>query len=148
VAGADVTVRTTPYDLGAARWYRTRETLTDEELTAIRGHDAILLGGVGDPGVPCGVLERGLLLRARFELDHYVNLHTPRLVPGVATPVADPGEVDFVVGGEGAEGPYVRNGGAIRVGTRHVVASELSGNTAFGVERVVRDAFARAAARP
>jgi 3-isopropylmalate dehydrogenase len=144
----DVTVRTTPYDLGAARWHRTGETLTDEDLAAIRGHDAILLGAVGDPGVPSGVLERGLLLRLRFELDHYVNLRPSRLYPGVATPLADPGEIDFVVVREGTEGPYVGNGGAIRVGTPHEVANEVSVNTAFGVERVVRDAFARAAARP
>lgn len=144
----DVTVRTTPYDLGAARWHRTGETLTDEDLAAIRQHDAILLGAVGDPGVPSGVLERGLLLRLRFELDHYVNLRPSKLFPGVATPLADPGEIDFVVVREGTEGPYVGNGGAIRVGTPHEVANEVSVNTAFGVERVVRDAFARAAARP
>ncbi|MBD8063786.1 3-isopropylmalate dehydrogenase [Oceanitalea stevensii] len=144
----DVTVRTTPYDLGAARWHRTGETLTDEDLAAIRQHDAILLGAVGDPGVPSGVLERGLLLRLRFELDHYVNLRPSKLFPGVSTPLAEPGEIDFVVVREGTEGPYVGNGGAIRVGTPHEVANEVSVNTAFGVERVVRDAFARAAARP
>lgn len=148
LSGQDVTVRTTPYDLGAARWHRTGETLTDEDLAAIKQHDAILLGAVGDPSVPSGVLERGLLLRLRFELDHYVNLRPSRLFPGVATPLADPGEVDFVVVREGTEGPYVGNGGAIRVGTPHEVANEVSVNTAFGVERVVRDAFARAAARP
>ncbi|PYF96726.1 3-isopropylmalate dehydrogenase [Georgenia satyanarayanai] len=144
----DVTVRTTPYDLGAARWHRTGETLTDEDLAAIRQHDAILLGAVGDPGVPSGVLERGLLLRLRFELDHYVNLRPSKLFPGVVTPLGDPGEIDFVVVREGTEGPYVGNGGAIRVGTPHEVANEVSVNTAFGVERVVRDAFSRAAARP
>ncbi len=148
LSGQDVTVRTTPYDLGAARWHRTGETLTDEDLAAIRQHDAILLGAVGDPSVPSGVLERGLLLRLRFELDHYVNLRPSRLFPGVPTPLADLGEIDFVVVREGTEGPYVGNGGAIRVGTPHEVANEVSVNTAFGVERVVRDAFARAAARP
>ncbi len=146
--GQDVTVRTTPYDLGAARWHRTGETLTDEDLAAIRQHDAILLGAVGDPSVPSGVLERGLLLRLRFALDHYVNLRPSRLFPNVTSPLAEPGEVDFVVVREGTEGPYVGNGGAIRVGTPHEVANEVSVNTAFGVERVVRDAFARAAARP
>ncbi|WP_413450720.1 3-isopropylmalate dehydrogenase [Georgenia phoenicis] len=144
----DVTVRTTPYDLGAARWHRTGESLTDEDLSAIRQHDAILLGAVGDPSVPSGVLERGLLLRLRFELDHYVNLRPSKLFPGVPTPLGEPGEIDFVVVREGTEGPYVGNGGAIRVGTPHEVANEVSVNTAFGVERVVRDAFARAAARP
>ena len=95
-----------------------------------------------------GILERGLLLRLRFELDHYVNLRPSRIFPGVTSPLADPGEVDFVVVREGTEGPYTGNGGALRVGTPAEVATEVSVNTAFGVERVVRDAFARAAARP
>jgi 3-isopropylmalate dehydrogenase len=148
LAGSDVTVSTSELDLGARRWHATGETLTDADLATVREHDAILLGAIGDPGVPSGVLERGLLLRLRFELDHYVNLRPARLYPGVRSPLADPGEVDFVVVREGTEGPYVGNGGAIRVGTPHEVANEVSVNTAFGVERVVRDAFARAAARP
>ena len=148
LVGSDVTVSTTELDLGARRWHATGETLTDEDLATVREHDAILLGAIGDPGVPSGVLERGLLLRLRFELDHYVNLRPARLYPGVRSPLAEPGEVDFVVVREGTEGPYVGNGGAIRVGTPHEVANEVSVNTAFGVERVVRDAFARAAARP
>ncbi|MFZ5870552.1 MAG: 3-isopropylmalate dehydrogenase [Actinomycetota bacterium] len=141
-------VETTEYDLGARRWHRTGETLPDAALAEIRDHDAILLGAVGDPGVPSGVLERGLLLRLRFELDHYVNLRPARLFPGVVSPLADPGEVDFVVVREGTEGPYTGNGGALRVGTPQEIATEVSVNTAFGVERVVRDAFARAQARP
>ncbi|KGM14397.1 3-isopropylmalate dehydrogenase [Cellulomonas bogoriensis] len=148
VAGSGVEITTTELDLGARRWHATGETLTDQDLATVREHDAILLGAIGDPGVPSGVLERGLLLRLRFELDHYVNLRPARLFPGVRSPLADPGEVDFVVVREGTEGPYVGNGGAIRVGTPHEVANEVSVNTAFGVERVVRDAFARAAARP
>nr|WP_297422926.1 3-isopropylmalate dehydrogenase [uncultured Actinotalea sp.] len=148
LAGRDVEVTTTELDLGARRWHATGETLTDEDLATIRRHDAILLGAIGDPGVPSGVLERGLLLRLRFELDHYVNLRPGRLYPGVRSPLAEPGEIDFVVVREGTEGPYVGNGGAIRVGTPHEVANEVSVNTAFGVERVVRDAFARAQARP
>jgi 3-isopropylmalate dehydrogenase len=148
VAGSDVSIATTELDLGAQRWHATGETLTDEDLATIRRHDAILLGAIGDPTVPSGVLERGLLLRLRFELDHYVNLRPGRLYPGVRSPLADPGEIDFVVVREGTEGPYVGNGGAIRVGTPHEVANEVSVNTAFGVERVVRDAFARAQARP
>ncbi|MCU1431138.1 MAG: leuB [Actinotalea sp.] len=148
VAGSDVTIATTELDLGARRWHATGETLTDTDLATVREHDAILLGAIGDPGVPSGVLERGLLLRLRFELDHYVNLRPARLYPGVRSPLADPGDVDFVVVREGTEGPYVGNGGAIRVGTPHEVANEVSVNTAFGVERVVRDAFARASARP
>jgi 3-isopropylmalate dehydrogenase len=121
-------------------------------LAEIRDQDAILLGAVGgkpgDPSLPPGLLERGLLLRLRFELDHYVNLRPSRIYPGVTSPLADPGEVDFVVVREGTEGPYTGNGGAVRVGTPHEVATEVSLNTAFGVERVVRDAFARAARRP
>ncbi len=147
LAGSGRSVTTTEFDLGARRWHATGETLTDADLAAVREHDAILLGAIGDPGVPSGVLERGLLLRLRFALDHYVNLRPARLYPGVRSPLADPGEVDFVVVREGTEGPYVGNGGAIRVGTPQEVANEVSVNTAFGVERVVRDAFARAAAR-
>ncbi len=148
VTDGEAVIDTTTYDLGARRWHATGETLPESVLDEIRGHDAILLGAVGDPSVPSGVLERGLLLRLRFELDHYVNLRPGRLYPGVRSPLADPGEVDFVVVREGTEGPYVGNGGAIRVGTPHEVATEVSLNTAFGVERVVRDAFRRAAVRP
>ena len=151
-AAHDVMVDSTEYDLGARRWHATGETLPDSVLEEVRGHDAILLGAVGDPSVPSGVLERGLLLKLRFALDHYVNLRPSRLYPGVPTPLAESvtgrGEIDFVVVREGTEGPYVGNGGAIRVGTPHELATEVSINTAFGVERVVRDAFARAQARP
>ncbi|WP_293780917.1 3-isopropylmalate dehydrogenase [uncultured Aeromicrobium sp.] len=143
-----VTFERTDYDLGARRWHATGETLPDSVLEEIRQHDAILLGAVGDPSVPSGVLERGLLLKLRFELDHYVNLRPSKLFSGVATPLANPGDIDFIVVREGTEGPYVGNGGAIRVGTPQEVATEVSLNTAFGVERVVRDAFARAQARP
>jgi 3-isopropylmalate dehydrogenase len=136
------------YDLGAARWHRTGETLPDSVLDEIRGHDAILLGAVGDPSVPSGVLERGLLLRLRFELDHYVNLRPAKLYDGVATPLAGSPAIDFVVYREGTEGPYVGNGGALRRGTPNEVATEVSLNTAFGVERVVRAAFERAQSRP
>ena len=148
LSGSGSTVTTTDFDLGARRWHATGETLTDTDLEAIRSHDAILLGAIGDPSVPSGVLERGLLLKLRFALDHYVNLRPAKLYPGVVSPLANPGDVDFVVVREGTEGPYVGNGGAIRVGTPHEIANEVSVNTAFGVERVVRDAFARAAARP
>ncbi len=138
----------TEYDLGARRWHASGETLPDSVLEEIRGHDAILLGAIGDPSVPSGVLERGLLLRLRFELDQYVNLRPGRLYPGVRTPLAAPGDIDFIVVREGTEGPYTGNGGALRVGTPHEVATEVSVNTAYGVERVVRDAFVRAQARP
>ncbi len=141
-------VQATHYDLGAARWHRTGETLPDSVLEELRGHDAILLGAVGDPSVPSGVLERGLLLRLRFALDHHVNLRPAKLYPGVATPLAGQPPIDFVVVREGTEGPYAGNGGVLRKGTEHEIATEVSVNTAFGVERVVRDAFGRAQARP
>ena len=151
-AGADVAFERTPFSLGAARYLETGDVLTDDDLAAIRGHDAILLGAVGgvpgDPRLAGANIERGLLLKLRFELDHYVNLRPSVLYPGVASPLADPGEVDFVVVREGTEGPYVGNGGAIRVGTPAEVANEVSVNTAYGVERVVRYAFAAASARP
>jgi 3-isopropylmalate dehydrogenase len=152
VAGAEVKFEHTRYDLGAERYLTTGEVLPDSVLAEIKDHDAILLGAVGgkpgDPNLPPGILERGLLLRLRFELDHYVNLRPSRIFPGARSPLSAPGEVDFVVVREGTEGPYVGNGGALRVGTPAEVATEVSVNTAFGVERVVRDAFARAAKRP
>ena len=150
VAGRhDVTFARTHYDLGAQRWHATGETLPDSVLDEIRGHDAIVLGAVGDPSVPSGVLERGLLLKLRFELDHHVNLRPVRLYPGVPTPLAGktPSDIDMVVVREGTEGPYAGSGGVLRQGTQHEVATEESLNTAFGVERVVRDAFARAGRR-
>ncbi len=139
-------VERTDYDLGARAYARTGEALPDSVLGELRGHDAILLGAIGDPSVPPGVLERGLLLRLRFALDHHVNLRPVRLFPGVSSPVGDK-PVDMVVVREGTEGPYVGNGGRLREGTPHEVATEVSLNTAYGVERVVRDAFTRAQAR-
>jgi 3-isopropylmalate dehydrogenase len=154
-AGAGVKFEPTRYDLGAERYLATGEVLPDSVLAEIKQHDAILLGAVGgkpgDPNLPPGILERGLLLRLRFELDHYVNLRPSRIYPGASSPlrpeVTQAGEVDFVVVREGTEGPYVGNGGALRVGTPHEIATEVSVNTAFGVERVVRDAFTRASKR-
>src|SRR4051812_15865369 len=150
VPSYDAKVVPTEYDLGARRWHATQETLPDTVLEEIREHDAILLGAVGDPTVPSGVLERGLLLKLRFALDHHVNLRPVRLYPGVSTPLAGkgPDDIDMVVVREGTEGPYAGAGGVLRGGTPHEVASEESLNTAYGVERVVRDAFRRAAARP
>ncbi|WP_007516339.1 3-isopropylmalate dehydrogenase [Pseudofrankia saprophytica] len=141
-------VETTEYDLGARRWRETGETLPDSVLGELRGHDAILLGAVGDPGVPSGVLERGLLLRLRFELDHHVNLRPVKLYPGVTSPLAGDPTIDMVVVREGTEGPYAGAGGVLRKGTPQEIATEESINTRFGVERVVRDAFRRAQRRP
>lgn len=147
----DLVIESTEFSLGAARYLATGDVLTDADLAAIRAHDAILLGAVGgvpgDPRLAGANIERGLLLKLRFELDHYVNLRPTVLYPGVASPLAAPGEVDFVVVREGTEGPYVGNGGAIRQGTPHEVANEVSVNTAYGVERVVRYAFELAAKR-
>ena len=146
-AGSGLTVNKTHFDLGAARYHRTGEVLTDEDLAAIKAKDVILLGAVGDPSMPSGVLERGLLLKLRFDLDQYVNLRPSKYYEGVPTPLANPGDIDFVVVREGTEGLYCGNGGAIRVDTPHEIATEVSVNTAFGVERVVRFAFEQAAAR-
>src|SRR5262249_51923106 len=140
-------VEKTSYDLGARRFHATGELLPDSALAELREHDAILLGAIGDPSVPSGVLERGLLLRLRFELDHHVNLRPGRLYPGISSPLAGDPDIDFVVVREGTEGPYTGNGGAIRVGTLHEVATEVSVNTAFGVRRVVQYAFDRARRR-
>ncbi|MBT1189039.1 3-isopropylmalate dehydrogenase [Streptomyces sp. CJ_13] len=144
----DVKLETKEYDLGAQRWHRTGETLPDAELEALRHHDAILLGAIGDPSVPSGVLERGLLLKLRFAFDHFINLRPSKLFPNTATPLAGRPEIDFVVVREGTEGPYTGNGGSLRTGTPAEVATEVSLNTAYGVERVVRDAYERANARP
>ena len=140
----------TSYDLGARRWHATGEVLPDSVLEELRGHDAILLGAVGDPGVPSGILERGLLLRLRFALDHYVNLRPVRLYPGVVSPLAGirAEDIDLVVVREGTEGAYAGAGGTLRQGTGQEIATEESINTRYGVDRVVRDAFRRAARRP
>ena len=152
VGAAGPKVTTTEYDLGATRWHATGETLPESVLDELKQHDAILLGAIGDPTVPSGVLERGVLLPLRFAMEHYVNLRPAKLYPGVQSPLAvervAPNGIDFVVVREGTEGPYVGNGGSLRTGTPHEIATEVSVNTRFGVERVVRDAFARAQARP
>ncbi|MEV7470322.1 3-isopropylmalate dehydrogenase [Streptomyces kronopolitis] len=144
----DVKLETKEYDLGARRWHATGETLPDAELESLKQHDAILLGAIGDPSVPSGVLERGLLLKLRFAFDHFVNLRPSKLFANTSTPLAGRPEIDFVVVREGTEGPYTGNGGSLRTGTPAEVATEVSLNTAYGVERVVRDAYERANARP
>ena len=137
----------TRYELGAAQYHRTGQVLPDWVIDDLRQHDAILLGAVGDPSVPPGLLERGLLLKLRFELDHHVNLRPVKLYPGVVGPLAGDKPIDMVVIREGTEGPYVGNGGTLRPRTKHEVATEVSLNTAFGVERVVREGFRRAMER-
>lgn len=152
VAAEGVTLEQTHYKLGAQHWLETGETLPDEVLEDLRTRDAILFGAVGaapgDTRIPSGIIEREMLLKLRFSLDHYVNLRPSRLYGTVGSPLANPGEIDFIVVREGTEGPYVGNGGTLRGGTPQEVATEVSLNTAHGVERVVRDAFRRASERP
>jgi 3-isopropylmalate dehydrogenase len=148
-AAGDSTIQTQNYDLGAARYLATGEALPESVLQELKKFDAILLGAVGDPRVPPGPLERGLLLKLRFELDHYVNLRPVKLYPGVTGPLAGKTDkdIDMVVVREGTEGAYVGSGGVMRKGTLQEVATEESLNTAFGAERVIRDAFKRAQKR-
>ncbi len=137
----------TEYDLGASYWHRTGETLPDSVLAELAKADVILLGAVGDPTVPSGVLERGLLLKLRFAFDHFINLRPARLFPGVKSPLAGVNEIDFVVVREGTEGPYVGAGGVLAEGTENEIATEESLNTRRGAERVIRNAFERASKR-
>ncbi|RIJ19517.1 3-isopropylmalate dehydrogenase, partial [Clavibacter michiganensis subsp. insidiosus] len=147
----DVSLDTTQYPFGAGHYLETGEILTDSDLAALAQHDAILLGAVGgdprDARLAGGIIERGLLLKLRFAFDHYINLRPTTLLPGVVSPLAAPGEVDFVVVREGTEGPYAGNGGVLRRGTEHEIATEVSVNTAHGVERTVRFAFELASTR-
>lgn len=145
----DLGVTTVEYDLGARRYHRTGETLPDSVLEELRGFDAILLGAIGDPSVPPGILERGVLLPLRFALDHHVNYRPVRLYPGIESPLVGkgPDEIDFVVFREGTEGPYVGAGGVLRRDTPFEVATEESLNTAYGAERIIREAFHRAMRR-
>ena len=144
-------VQETTYALGARHYLETGEILSDETLTTLSAHDAILLGAVGgdprDPKLQGGIIERGLLLKLRFAFDHYVNLRPTVLLPGVESPLSNPGVIDFVVVREGTEGPYVGNGGSLRTGTPEEIATEVSVNTAHGVQRVVRFAFDTAMSR-
>jgi 3-isopropylmalate dehydrogenase len=142
VAAAGVQLDVTNFDLGGSRYLRDGEILSDATLDQLRAHDAILLGAVGTPDVPPGVIERGLLLKMRFELDLYINQRPFKgTAPGHTTPH------DFVVVRENTEGPYVGEGGVLRKGTPNEVATQGSVNTAKGVERCVRYAFELAAAR-
>ncbi|MDO4821092.1 MAG: 3-isopropylmalate dehydrogenase [Rothia sp. (in: high G+C Gram-positive bacteria)] len=147
----NITVTSTEYPLGAEHWLATGQTLTEETKTALAQHDAILFGAVGaDPrssAVPSGLIEREILLNLRFSFDHYINLRPSRLFPGAVSPLSNPGDIDFVVVREGTEGPYAGNGGVLRAGTDAEIATEVSVNTAYGIERLVRYAFELAASR-
>ena len=142
---AGVTLEKTSYPLGAEHWLETGEVLNEDTMERLRSHDAILFGAVGaapnDKRIPSGILERDLLLKLRFGFDHYINLRPAVLYPGATSPLSDPGEIDFVVVREGTEGLYVGNGGTLRTGTEHEIATEVSVNTAHGVRRLVRYAF-------
>jgi len=140
---AGVDLDTTDYDLGGARYLRDGEILSDETLEELRAFDCILLGAVGTPDVPPGVIERGLLLKMRFELDLYVNQR-----PFVGTAPGASAPHDFVVIRENTEGPYTGEGGVLRQGTPHEVATQGSVNTRLGVERCIRYAFELAQSRP
>ena len=143
-----LTFAKTEYELGAKYWHKTGETLPDSILAELAKADVILLGAVGDPSVPSGVLERGLLLKLRFAFDHYINLRPTKLYPGVPSPLANPGEVDFIVVREGTEGPYIGAGGVLALGTENEIATEESINTRRGAERAIRYAFETAMKRP
>lgn len=136
------------FELGARLWHKTGETLPQSVLDELKEFDVILLGAVGDPSVPSGVLERGLLLKLRFAFDHYINLRPAKLYPSVTGPLRTEAPIDFIVVREGTEGPYVGAGGVLAEGTPAEIATEESLNTRRGAERVIRDAFSRAMLRP
>lgn len=137
------TLQYTNYDLGGERYLRTGEVLPDSVLSQLKGHRAIFLGAIGHPDVPPGILEKGILLRARFELDQYINLRPVRLYEGVDTPLKNkgPAEIDFVVVRENTEGLYTGSGGTLKKGTPDEIAIQESINTRKGVERCIRYAF-------
>ncbi|NLN06632.1 MAG: 3-isopropylmalate dehydrogenase [Firmicutes bacterium] len=139
----------THYDLGGERYLRTGEVLPDSVLAELRKFDAIYLGAIGHPDVKPGILEKGLLLRLRFELDLYINLRPVKLYPGVEAPLKDKGpeDIDFVVVRENTEGQYAGAGGILRKGTSHEIAVQESICTRMGVERCLRYAFEYARAR-
>jgi 3-isopropylmalate dehydrogenase len=133
LAAPDVTFEKTEYDFGAKRYNATGEALTEADLAALAREDVLLLGAIGDPSVASGILERGFLLKLRFGFDHYVNLRPTKLLPGVSSPLANPGEIDFVVVREGTEGLYLGQGEITNQGTAEETATEYSINTASGV---------------
>ena len=135
------------FDLGAGLWHRTGEVLPESVMSDLAKCDVILLGAIGDPSVPSGILERGILLKIRFAFDHYINLRPARLYPNVQSPLATKDEIDFVVVREGTQGPYVGAGGVLAEGTAQEIATEESLNTRHGVERTIRYAFELAGTR-
>ena len=142
VRAAGVSIETTDFDLGGARYLRDGVILPDDVLADLRNYDAILLGAVGTPAVPPGIIERGLLLKMRFDLDLYVNQR-----PFIGTGPGRTEAHDFVVIRENTEGPYVGEGGVLRKGTLHEVATQGSVNTRMGAERAIRYAFELATTR-
>lgn len=136
------------YELGAAFWHKTKVALPDDVMNDLAKADVILLGAVGDPSVPSGTLERGLLLKLRFGFDHFVNLRPARLFAGVKSAVTNSNNIDFLVVREGTEGLYVGAGQVKDEGSKSELATEESINTYKGVERVIRYAFNKAKVRP
>ncbi|NPV81440.1 MAG: 3-isopropylmalate dehydrogenase [Firmicutes bacterium] len=136
-------IETRMFDFGGERYLKTGETLTNADIEELRRYDAIYLGAIGHPDVKPGILERGILLRLRFELDQYINLRPIKLYPGVDSPLKDKGpeEIDFVVVRENTEGLYAGAGGVLKKGTPDEVAVQESINTRKGVERCIRYAF-------
>ena len=135
------------FDLGAGLWHRTGEVLPESVMSDLSKCDVILLGAIGDPSVPSGILERGILLKIRFAFDHYINLRPARLYPNVQSPLSTKDEIDFIVVREGTQGPYVGAGGVLAEGTAQEIATEESLNTRYGVERTIRYAFELAGTR-
>jgi len=131
------------FDLGGERYKKTGDILPDSVLVELRGFDAIYLGAIGHPDVPPGILEKGLLLRLRFELDQYINLRPVKLYPGVDCPLKDkgPADIDFVVVRENTEGLYSGMGGFQYKGTPHETSTQVHMTTRFGAERAIRYAF-------
>jgi len=139
----DIKFNFNDYDFGGDRYLKTGEILPDSAIEELKGYDAIYLGAIGHPDVAPGILEKGILLKARFALDQYINLRPVKLYPGVWTPIKDKGpeEIDFVVVRENTEGLYTGCGGFLKKGTDKEVAIQESVNTRFGVERCLRYAF-------
>ena len=142
-AGGGFNLDFTEFDYGGERYLKTKKVLTDNEVAGLKKFDAILLGAVGHPKVGPGILEKGLLLKSRFDLEQYINLRPVKLYPGVLTPLRDKGpeDIDFIVVRENNEGLYVGEGQFINKGKKNEVALQVSRNTRPGVERCIRYAF-------